>query len=87
MPARVEWRRIRQGHCAPDNAGAIALWTDRGRECVGLGVLGIVAGLLTGSETWIVIFAAGSIMSQFVGRPRMSDLRAAVRRAGSHPAS
>jgi hypothetical protein len=42
MPARVEWRRIRRGHCAPDNAGAIALWTDRGRECVGLGVLGIV---------------------------------------------
>ena len=47
----------------------------------GLGILGIVAGLLTGSESWIIIFAAGSITSQFIGRPRMADLEATARRA------
>jgi hypothetical protein len=46
-----------------------------------LGILGIVAGLLTGSESWIIIFAAGSITSQFMGRPRMADLEATVRSA------
>ncbi len=51
----------------------------------GLGFLGIMAGLLTGSESWIVIFAAASITSQFIGRPRMSELEATLRTASESP--
>ena len=45
----------------------------------GLGFIGIMAGLLTASESWIVIFAAASLTSQFIGRPRMGDLEAMMR--------
>ena len=51
----------------------------------GLGFIGIMAGLLTASESWIVIFAAASLTSQFLGRPRMGDLEAMVRRASGAP--
>ena len=44
-----------------------------------LGFLGITAGLMTGSESWIVIFAAASLASQFIGRPKMGDLEALLR--------
>ena len=45
----------------------------------GLGFIGITAGLLTGSESWIVIFAAASLTSQFIGRPKIGDLEAMLR--------
>jgi arginine exporter protein ArgO len=51
----------------------------------GLGFIGIMAGLLTGSESWIVIFAAASLTSQFIGRPRMGDLEGMLRRASASP--
>ena len=51
----------------------------------GLGLVGITAGLLTGSETWIVIFAAASLTSQFLGRPTMDDLEATLRTASASP--
>jgi arginine exporter protein ArgO len=51
----------------------------------GLGFIGIMAGLLTASESWIVIFAAASLASQFIGRPRMGDLEGVLRRASSSP--
>lgn len=53
----------------------------------GLGFLGIVAGLMTGSEGWIVIFAVASLTSQFLGRPRMGDLQAMLRTASASPSA
>ncbi len=47
----------------------------------GVGLIGIMAGLLSGSESWIVIFAAASVTSLILGRPRMGDLEAMLRRA------
>ena len=52
----------------------------------GLGFIGIMAGLLTGSESWIVIFAAASLTSQFIGRPKMGDLEAMLRSASADQA-
>lgn len=40
----------------------------------GVGLMGIVAGLLAGAETWILIFAAASVASQVVSFPRVGDL-------------
>ena len=40
----------------------------------GFGLIGITAGMLTGSESWILIFAAASVSSLFMARPRMRDL-------------
>ena len=51
-----------------------------------LGFIGIAAGLMTGSEAWIVIFAAASLASQFIGRPKMGDLEAIVRSASADQA-
>ena len=49
----------------------------------GLGLTGIAAGILTGSESWILIFAAASVSSLFVGRPRLRDLESALHAAAS----
>ena len=49
----------------------------------GVGLMGIAAGLLAGSEGWIVIYAVASITSQIQGRPRMNDLEEIVLRAAS----
>ena len=51
-----------------------------------LGFIGITAGLMTGSESWIVVFAAASLASQFIGRPKMADLEAMVRSASADQA-
>ena len=52
----------------------------------GLGFIGITAGLLTGSESWIMIFAAASLTSQFIGRPKVGDLEAMLRTASADQA-
>ncbi len=49
----------------------------------GVGFIGIMAGLMTGSQGWIVIFAAASVTSQIQGRPRMGDLETMLRRASA----
>jgi hypothetical protein len=52
----------------------------------GLSFIGITAGLLTGSESWIVIFAAASLTSQFIGRPKIGDLGAMLRSTSAEQA-
>jgi hypothetical protein len=51
-----------------------------------LSFIGIKAGLMTGSESWILIFATASLTSQFIGRPKMGDLEAMVRSASADQA-
>ncbi len=53
----------------------------------GVGFLGIMAGLMTGSQGWIVIFAAASVTSQIQGRPRMGDLETMLRRGSGSEGS
>ncbi len=52
----------------------------------GLSFIGITAGLLTGSESWIVVFTAASLTSQFIGSPKMGDLQAMLRSASADQA-
>ena len=49
----------------------------------GVGLVGVMAGMLAGSPTWILIFAAASVGSQAMAFPRSGDLQARLeRRAG-----
>jgi arginine exporter protein ArgO len=83
--ASAQGRRRRQAERGPGELAALRAYAvsvilpQALRE--GVGFIGIIAGLMTGSESWIVIFAAASVTSQFLGRPRMGDLETMVRRA------
>jgi arginine exporter protein ArgO len=83
--ASVQGRRRRQAHRESEEIAILKAYTlsvilpQALRE--GVGFIGIMAGLMTGSEGWIVIFAAASVTSQIQGRPRMGDLETMLRRA------
>ena len=87
--ASAQERRRRRFHRGSDELGALKAYAmsviipQALRE--GLGFVGIMAGLLTGSESWIAILAAASLTSQFIGRPKMDDLEAMLRRAAASP--
>jgi hypothetical protein len=78
-------RRLRQ---VTDGTGGLAVLKAYGISVVvpealreNLGLMGVVAGVLIGSESWILLFAAASVTSQFLSRPKMSDLEAMLQTA------
>ena len=46
----------------------------------GVGIVGVMTGMLSGSAIWILIFAAASVGSQAVSFPRSGDLEERLRR-------
>ena len=49
----------------------------------GVGLFGIVLGVLTGSTTWILVFAGGAVVSMLVAMPKREDLEALARHLDS----
>ena len=51
----------------------------------GVGLMSVMTGLLAGSPTWILIFAAASVATQAMAFPRSGDLEALLRRRPDSP--